>query len=913
MKIILPFLSMLISISLFSQTTDYPIDHNFNNYKFSSFVNEIEQITPCHFYFDSTFTKDIIIKQTNVPSRLSNILSKTLEEQRLSYFIDLNGNVILTHNYQIHSELPDELIKAGSTKTQVSENFTNSDYIRNQSQKIHRSSNSHKSNVINVGSGKRNSELVTLSGYMRSAKTNEPLIGGVVYSKTTKHGTITDLEGFYEIELPSNMHLIEFRYVGFIERSIQVELNNSGNLNIDLEPQVIQLNDIVITSEKEHNVSGIRIGVNKIKMKTLKQIPTTMGEVDLIKSAILLPGVQTVGEAASGFNVRGGSTDQNLMLLDGCPLFNTSHLFGFFSVFNPDIVDEYKLYKSGIPAKYGGRLSSVFNVSTKHGNTEKISGMWGISPLAGRLLIEGPIIKNKLAFIISARTSYSDWLLKKINNSALKNSAASFYDVYAKLSYNMNKKSSIYLSGYSSTDNFSFVLDTTYGYTNTLLTAGFKHVFSKSLHANLSANYSKYTYSIVSDRNPFNAFELKYFIEHKELKADFNYFTNNSHKFNFGGNIIHYNLNPGSLYPTPESIINSKLFNEERGFEPAIYVSDEYKVSEKLMIEAGLRYSMFLVQKPLLSGNISDNGYLKNNNKNGITKTYNGLEYRLAARYKTGFNNSLKFSYNRLYQYIHRLSNTAAISPTDAWHLTNAKLKPQRGDQYVLGFYQNLIDNTLESSVEVYYKSTDNLIEYRQGATLLLNENLEADLLSGIGRAYGVEILLKKNLGRLSGWVSYTYSKSEVKVDGDQPDDMINQGNYYPANYDKPHDFTLVSNVQISRRINFSNSFTYSTGRPITYPVAKYQFQERYFLHYSNRNEYRIKDYLRLDFSVNVEGNLKSKKLAHSSLSFSVYNVTGRRNVYSVFFKSNSSGEIKGYSMSIFSRPIPTITYNFKF
>ncbi|HEY4788833.1 MAG TPA: TonB-dependent receptor, partial [Bacteroidales bacterium] len=589
--------------------------------------------------------------------------------------------------------------------------------------------------------------------------------------------------------------------------------------------------------------------------------------------------------------------------------------------FNPEIIKDFTLYKSGIPPRFGGRVSSIFDVTAKQGNLKKYVVSGGISPITGKATIEGPLIKDKMSFIISGRSTYSNWILRKLDRPEFKNSRADFYDIGAKISYDINKNNLLTITGYQSKDYFKLNSDTAYHYENKCARLFFKHIFSSKVYGALSAVYSNYQYNIASDKVPSTSFNLKYNISYKSIKTELFYSPNSKHTLNFGSEVIKYTMTPGDFTPLNAlSDIKELKLPMEQGVETGLFINDEFVVSSKLTISAGLRYASFFVLGPSkvyeyrtdvsrsIDSRIDSTTYPSNH----IVKIYGGPEVRLSARFNVGENNSVKLSYNRIHQFLHMVTNSSAISPTDVWKISDANIKPLIGDQVTLGYYHNLLSNTIEVFVEAYYKKSKDYLDYKSGAELLLNPNLDVDLLSGIGRAYGIEFFIKKKSGRLNGWISYTYSRTELKVDGKFQDEKINNGEYYPADYDKPHDFNIVANYRHSRRISLSNVFTYSTGRPITYPVAKYEFRGKQIMEYSNRNEYRIPDYMRWDLALNVEGNLKSKKLAHSSWSLGVYNLLGRKNVYSVFFRTTYSG-VKGYQLSVFARPIVNLTYNFKF
>jgi hypothetical protein len=645
-----------------------------------------------------------------------------------------------------------------------------------------------------------------------------------------------------------------------------------------------------------------------------------MGEVDLFKSSLLLPGVQSVGEASSGYNIRGGSADQNLILLNSAPIINPSHFFGFFSAFNSDMIEDVTLYKSGIPAKYGGRVSSVMDIVLKEGSKEKFNVSGGISPLTGRLMIEGPVIKKKASFILSSRTTYSDWILRQLKNIQLQKSSASFYDIQGLLTYDINNKNSVSLSGYLSNDNFDYYKESAINYRNLSSTLKWRHTFSSKLSSQFSAILSNYDYQDNSKQDSTSYYSLIYKLNQQILRADFTYRPGDRHKVEFGLDATNYYLLPGDQKPVGDySEILPKKLESERALEPAIYISDEFDISPRLLISGGLRFTMFTAfgprtqymynaNAPRTLENITDTVSYK---KGEILQLYPGLEFRFSSRFVLTPDLSVKAGIQRNYQYLHMISNTTSMTPTDIWKLSDNYIRPQRGDQFSLGLYRNFSSKAIETSVEAYYKNIKNILDYKGGAELLMNDHLETDIINGTGKAYGVEFMIKKQAGMLTGWISYTYSRVLLKVNGKFEEEKVNSGNYFPANFDKPHDLKLVANAKLFRRFNFTTNFVYNTGRPITYPVAYYNFLNINRVFYSERNEFRIPDYLRLDLAATLNGNLKAKKLNHSSLTFTVYNVLGRKNPYSIFFKVED-GVVKGYQMSIFGQPIVMVTYNFR-
>jgi len=896
------------------------ISDTFEHTSFEDFVNAIEREHPVHFYYAPAWTDSLFIDGSFNYMPLSQALTEIFHKTGLSA-VYIDNKVIITKDYSIHTELPfnffDSQFNAHETPAVAVFDFEKN----NKDGKIIKSTIEMQLIEIGPQSGRTGGTDATIAGHIREAKSSEPLVGAVVFIEDPWVGVASDIFGYYSITLPNGKHTLKIQSIGMKDTQRQILLNGNGHMDIELEEDVIPLKEVIIEAEKDINVTGMQTGLEKLDIKTIRQVPSALGEVDIMKITITLPGVQTVGEGATGFNVRGGSVDQNLMLFNEAPIYNTSHLFGFFSVFNPDVIRNVELYKSGIPAYFGGRISSVFDVTMRDGNKKKFSGSGGISPVTGRLTIEGPIAKDKTSFIIGLRSTYSDWLIKQIPDASLKNSTASFYDITGRISHDFNKNNSLFVSGYYSGDKFNLNSDSLYNYHNTTASIQWKHIFKTKLYGVFTGLFSKYGYDMSSTVNPVNAFNLGYNIMQNGLKADFSYFPNSRHKIDYGVQSNFYQLNSGSYLPVGEqSLVTPQILETEQGIESALYISERFEFSRKFSIYAGLRYSLYSYLgpktvyqyqpgKPLSpETTIGEHKYESGEN----IKTYHGPEYRFSLRYSVGDQSSLKLSFNRMRQYIHMLSNTAAVSPLDTWKLSDSYIRPQIGDQISLGFYKNFRHNTIEASAEIYYKKTRDMLEYKGGAELIMNKQLETDLISGQGKAYGFEILLKKKTGKFNGWVSYTYSRSLIQANGEFLEEQINGGTYYPTNYDKPHDFTLISNYKFSRRFSFSTNFTYSTGRPITYPVARYYYNGSWRIHYSDRNQFRIPDYYRVDVSFNIEGNHKIKKLAHSSWTLAVYNLTGRKNVYSIYFLSEN-GNVNGYKLSIFGQAIPTITYNFKF
>jgi hypothetical protein len=773
---------------------------------------------------------------------------------------------------------------------------------------------------IGTRGGPTNKGEGVLTGYIRNAKTGEPLINAAIFVEKLQRSVVTDQYGFYSLSLPVGTHSLHVQGIGMSDARYQVAMHSDGKLDIDMKEQVTTLKEVVVSAQKTINVNRVQLGVERLSIATIKQVPTVLGEVDVVKVILTLPGVKTVGEASSGFNVRGGSSDQNLILFNDATIYNPSHFFGMFSAFNAEVIKDIELYKSSIPAKFGGRLSSVLDITAREGNKKEITGSAGIGLVTSRFNLEGPIAKDKTSFTLGGRATYANWLLKLLPDE-YENSKASFYDVNLNVSHKINNKNDLYFTGYRSDDRFSLDSDTTYNYNNQNVSVKWKHVFNSKLNGFLTAGYDQYKYKIYSYENKVNAYDMMFDINQANTKLDFTYLVNAKHNLDFGASSIHYKLHPGSFTPHGgESLVTENVVAAEQALESAVYLSDRFNISNKFSIQGGLRYSYYNFLGPNdvavyaegLPRTESNRIETKSYNKGKSIKQYGGPEYRLSLRYAFTPSFSIKTGYNSLRQYIHMLSNTTSIAPTDIWKLSDPNIKPQQGDQVSFGLYKNLKSNTIETSVEVYYKRLEDYLDYKPGAQLVLNHNVETEVVNTKGKAYGVEVMVKKPGGKLNGWITYTYSRVLLKMDDPTTGIVVNNGDYYPANYDKPHDATMIGNFRVNHRFSLSANVTYSTGRPITLPVARYNYMGSQRVLYSDRNGYRIPDYFRADFSMNIQGNHKVNQKTHNSWTIGVYNLTGRRNAYSVYYVSEN-GRVNGYKMSIFGSIIPFINFNIRF
>ncbi|WP_242693062.1 TonB-dependent receptor [Sabulibacter ruber] len=778
--------------------------------------------------------------------------------------------------------------------------------------------------VYEIGSrlaSSRNSRA-TISGYVLNTVTGEPVIGASIITQTPGVGVNTDAQGYFSLVLPKGTHVLTLRSIGMKEAERRIILHADGKLDIHLYPQNTALKEVVVQAEAASNVKRLQMGIEKLDIQTIKTVPTVFGEADVLKVILTLPGVKSVGEATTGFNVRGGATDQNLILFNDATLYNPTHFFGFFSAFNPEVVKEVELYKSSIPARFGGRLSSVLDITTREGNKTKFTGSAGLGLITSRVNLEGPIFKDKTSFLFGARTTYSNWLLDILpGSSGFKGSKASFYDVNLNLHHKVNEKNSLALTGYLSKDESNLNTDTLFSYSNQNLSLKWQHQFNDRFFGDFTVGHDHYQYENYSEVAPVSAYKLGFGINQSNLKANFNYTLNQKHAFSFGGSSIYYTLQSGTYQPLgTESLIAGAKIPKEQAVESALYLEDNFTVTPRLSFSVGIRYSIFNYLGPQEVDTYAPNAPVTELTRTGtqrygsgdVINTYHGPEFRLSGRFAFTENFSVKASYNTLRQYIHMLSSTTAIAPTDIWKLSDPNIKPQFGEQASIGLYQNLFSNVLELSLETYYRKISNYLDYKSGAVLVMNPHIETDVLTTQGNAYGAELMIRKTAGKFTGWLSYTYSRILLEQDDPNAGELINKGKPYPAPYDKPHDLVLVANQKVSRRLNFSLNLTYSTGRPVTVPIGKFYYGGSEKTLYSGRNSYRIPDTFRADVSVNIEGNHKIKQLTHNSWTLGVYNVTARRNPYSVYFTSDK-GVIKGYKLSVFGAAIPFVNYNIRF
>lgn len=767
-------------------------------------------------------------------------------------------------------------------------------------------------------------EKSTVSGYVKDSKNGEKLIGVNVYIKGTTIGTTTNEYGFYSLTLAKGKYELIASYIGYLSVTKELDLSTNTKIDFEIAEQDIQLQEVVVKAEAEdQNVKNIEMSTNKLDIKAIQKIPAFLGEVDVIRSIQLLPGVATVGEGATGFNVRGGAIDQNLVLLDEAPVYNSAHLFGFFSVFNPDAVKDVKLIKGGIPAQYGGRLSSLLDVRMKEGNSKRFAIQGGIGAIFSRVAIEAPIIKDKASFIIAARRSYIDVLAKPFLSGDFKNAQFYFYDLTAKVNYTINPKNTVFISGYFGRDVFGSGFKFNWG--NATSTIRWNHLFSDRLFMNLTAFYSNYDYLLgfggtTANDATSSQFDWTSNIINYSVKPDFTYFLNAKNTIKFGAQSIYYDFRPGKAIITSGNNRSDISLPPKYSLETGFYIDNEQKIGDKLTIQYGMRYSIF---NYLGKGEAYEFSQELPNVRRSVTNTttygsfesikqYGNFEPRFSMNLELNATTSLKASYNRMAQYIHLVSNTAASTPLDVWTPSTNNIKPQLADQFALGLFKNFKDNTFETSVEIYYKDLQNQLDFIDNSDLLLNRYLEGDLLQGIGRAYGAEFYVKKNKGKLTGFVSYTLSRTERQVSG------LNNNDWFPNRFDRPHNLNMSVSYEFNDYWSASANFVLQSGTPVTFPTSRVQVQD-YTIPYNieaTRNNFRVPTYHRLDFAVTkINKKKRPNQRWESNWVFSIYNAYNRRNPFTIYFRRNQTEPLntEAVRLAIIGSIVPAVSYNFKF
>lgn len=732
-----------------------------------------------------------------------------------------------------------------------------------------------------------------LSGYIRDIKTMEPLIGVTLVNVKTDEYASSDVDGHYRIYLQAGECTLKLSGFGLEDQEVSVEIYEDGSLDLVMKEKTFSLNAAVVSADSQssaRNTTGM--GKEVVRIESIKKMPAAMGEADVIKAVLTLPGVTSTGEASSGFNVRGGATDQNLVLFNQGIIYNTSHLFGLFSAFNSNVIKDVQLYKGSIPASYGGRISSVLDITGREGNSNKVTANLGIGLLTSHANIEGPIGEST-RFVLAARTTYSDWLLGLLpEQSGYSNGTAGFFDLNASVTQQIGAKNTLTLSGYYSQDKFSFQRDTSYYYRNANASLRWRSNFSSKTSLQMSVGVDHYDYRYSEVEHPAAAFDMTFGVNDYFAKLGFTTTFADNSSLSYGFNGLVYDINPGERIPYADSYISAKKLDKESALEGAGYVSYSRNLTRWMTADAGLRYSFF--------ANLNDGSF------------YHAPEIRANLKFISGERATYKIGFNTASQYIQMLSNTVSISPVDTWKLCDSAIRPQYGYQASAGAYYTLLGGKVETSAELYYKRTRNTLDYKSGYSILLNDHIDEAVMPMYGRSYGAELMAKKPHGSLNGWVSYTYSRSELMNMHNEGVYNVNKGGWYPASYDKPHQFKLVANYKLTHRFSVNLNVDYSTGRPVTIPVARYYIDGSFRLLYDSRNGYRIPDYFRTDLAFSIEPSHYLKQLRHCSVTLGVYNLTGRKNPYSVYYKTQGT-KVQGYMLTVFGCQIPYITLNVNF
>ncbi|MHC1702469.1 MAG: carboxypeptidase-like regulatory domain-containing protein [Tenuifilaceae bacterium] len=910
------FISIFIGFTFkgFCFEKDTIISCHYNKVPFSIFAEKIHTETGVKIFYKEEWTKSIDVTINADSITIIDAVQSTLKGTSLVASKWYN-NIVILKNEKLLTNLPEY---ESSNKSELVKNIEvieakeiKSKNSRNGQIKTYR--------IGNYGSSTVNSK-VRINGKISDEESGELLVGATIYLKDIATGSATNNYGNFSLFLAPGRYNAEIESLGYEKNSIQMEVFSDGEIELNLKKTLIPIEEVQIIGSSKMSIVTREPGMERVAMRSIRELPMFMGERDVIKISELLPGIVSTGEGSAGINVRGGNSDQNLFYINNIPIYNTSHVFGFFPAFNPDIIKDFSIYKGHIPAQYGGRLSSIFNIQTKQGNRKRFNMHAGINPITGFLTAEGPIKKDTSSFLISCRSNYSNWILGRIQDTLINQSSSKFYDISGLANYDFNYKNKLKVFFYRSSDNFKLSSINSYWYSNTGASVEFEKMHNSIFTSKFTQVFSNYSFSTENNQDINTAYKQSYSINHIETKYGFTLFLSNKHSIEGGASSITYLLDRGDINPLNQlSLAKPTSLGKEKALENSIYISNNLTLLKWLDISAGLRLSTFTplgsrnVYKyyeglPVEVNNIRDT--LKFGNNKPI-KWYNSPEIRFSATIKTNISSSFKFSYNRMQQNLFMLSNTISIAPNTQWKLADYYLKPSKSDQFSLGFYKVFPSIGFESSVEVYTKNTSHYSEFKDGADFITTAQTETMILQGDQKSYGAEFLIKKNGRKLNGWISYTYSRSIIQVKGDNYWNSINRNLSYPSNFDIPHILNVVLNYQISRRLIFSATSVYQKGKPITFPESVYYFENVPVISYSKRNEYRIPDYFRVDLSLTLEGDLKRKKFMHSSWIFNVYNLTGRDNPYSVFFRVENK-QIRGYKYSVISIPLITLTWLIK-
>ena len=900
--ILLSLCSIILLLPQFSFAQDnageITITANFQEQTLSSIFEKIEKDHPVHFYFKAEELPQRTFSGSYENKTLDLVLTDLLKETLTSYFFYRKNSIIIGKRRII-----DQVYSA---------NYYQALENNNVSVEEEPEENDLPLIVGNINDLKP-SGVAKFKGQVFEPDGKETVVGATVLLPDLNKGTATDADGNFEFDVPVGQHIIIIKYIGFSDFTKKVTVNSDGFIEIKLSDGSVELDEVVVSARSaDENVENAQIGVARISMKDIRKLPSFMGEADIVRSLLLQPGVSTIGEGATGFNVRGGEVDQNLVAQDGAFIFNASHALGFFSTFNADLIRDVALYKGNIPAQFGGRLSSVLDVELKEGDFEQFKIKAGIGPVSSKIMFETPIVKKKSSIIGGFRSTYSDWILNRVEKvPEVQNSSAFFYDANFKFTQKIKEKNTFSFSLYATEDDFNFNQEFGFAYSTYIANVVLKNIFTEKLYNRLTLSASEYS-STQTDFIGIDASTLDNKLSYIKFKEHLTYNNDKGLKLDAGLSSIYYKVEPGTLSPFgDESILLTKTLEDEQGIESAAFLNAEWTVSPEFLITGGLRASLYNSIGPKTVFSYQDEAFPDESEitdttlLTGVLQSYFTPEPRLSMRYRLTPEISLKAGYSRTAQYINQISNTDSPTPTSLWQLSTPRIEPTRSHNFSAGYFQNFNDNNVETSFELFYRNIDNLLEYKDFADLNANNHIETELLEGIGRAYGAEVSIKKKQGKVNGTLSYTLSRTERQVEG------INKNTWYPSNYDKLHDFSLVVNYELNKRNNFAFNFIFASGRPTTPPIGGYRTPQGTIVPvYSDRNQVRIPDYHRLDISYTIGKGYRTDKNFKTSWTFSVYNFYARKNAFSVYYTQTPLNGTKVNRLAILGSMFPAITFN---
>ena len=911
-KLTLTLSFIFIMLTQMLRAQQQKVSAHYQNISFVQYCDILSQETNTHIYYSYDHFKDKIVNIQKDSIPLIEAISEVVNLQQFHVY-EWNNAVVISHGKELPNKLPPySFLENINNDVDVADAENNTEITTTLA-------SARTKIVVGKKTYSSSSSMANVNVKITNSKDGKSLPGATFYIVELKKGTVSNSKGEANILLNPGKYTLKILFMGMKTKIYQLIVYSSGHFNVSLDKEGIELSSVDILGDRQMNMRQKDAGLEKMTAKAIKEIPVMVGEPDIVKASTMLPGIVSVGEGSSGLNVRGGNSDQNAFYLNNIPIFNTSHLFGFFPAFNADLIKNFTIYKGYIPAEYGGRLSSVFDIDTRKGNREKFSLHGGVSPFAFNGVMSVPIVKDKLSFIISGRRSYSDWILRKINDYDIKNSSAKFNDISAGIYLDLPK---LHISTfvYHSADHFAFSSINEYQYSNDGFSLNISQSYSKKFKGTYSLVTSQYKFRTRDFQERSTAYSHQYIIGQQELKAIFDYYFNDFNRIDFGYHLTYNDLNRGIVEPLGVSLRTPVDLGRDKGIENAVFITDTYSPFEWLKLNGGFRLNVYNPLGPK-SIYVYDNDQFISNQyivdtlnyaANQVINTYYLPEFRFSANIEVDRMSSVKVAFTQMHQNLFMLNTTFSISPNSQYKMADYYLKPSQSNQFSVGYFRSFLKNGFESSLEAFYKNTTNYTEFRDGAEFLNSPKIEQNVLQGRQWSYGLEFMLKrKGDYRFTGWLAYTYSRAFVEVNGDEEWQKINNGKVYPSSYDIPHVFSGLLNIKLSKRVSFSTTLNYQSGRPITYPISIYYINGATFVDYSDRNEYRIPAYFRMDASLTIEGSLKRNKFMHSSLVFSVYNVTGRDNPYSVYFVPQYDG-VKSYQYSVIAVPVFTATWIFK-